>query len=227
MYNLSGFYYNDNVFNIESSLGDTGVIAALAIIGSFVFAECALLIGLFLPGSELFLLVAGVLAAQGILPLAGVLIVAFIATTAGYEVGYRIGEKTGPRIFKQKAGFLFRKEYIEYATRFYARHGGKTILMARCLGYVRTLAPLLAGASQMQRSKFTFYNISGALLWTVLMVMLGYWFGSAFTKEIKHYTLLATLLGLVFLCGAMIVFLIKGRHSRNIRRKLSFGRQIK
>lgn len=197
------------MLEIESTLGSFGVIAALAIIGALTFAECAFLFGLFVPGGDILLLAAGVFAAEGDLPLAGVLLVVFITATAGYEVGYYIGEKTGSRIFTQRNGIFFRKEYANRAKRFYERHGAKTILIARFLGYVRTVVPLLAGIAGMRRSRFVFYNIIGSLLWTVSLVMLGYWLGSAFAEQVKQYILPITLIGLVVFCGGMAIYAIK------------------
>ncbi len=200
------------MFNVENMLGDVGVMAALIIIGCLIFAECAFLIGLLVPGGDVLLLVAGVFAAQGDLPLVGVLVVVFVAATVGYEVGYSIGAKTGPQIFKQKAGMLFRKEHADRATKFYAQHGGKTVLVARFIGYVRTIAPLLAGIAGMQRRKFIIYNIAGALLWALSLVMLGYWFGSAFTEEIKRYMMPLTLVGLVLLCGGAAIHFLRHKY---------------
>lgn len=199
------------MFNIENLLGNFGVISALAIIGILTFAECAFLIGLFVPGGDTLLLVAGVFAAQGDLPLAGVLMVIFVTSAAGYEVGYYIGKRTGPQIFNQKKGMLFRKEYAERVAGFYERHGGKTVFFVRFLVYARTVAPLLAGIAGMRRSKFTLYNIFGALLWTISLVMLGYWFGSAFTAELRRYSLPLIIVGLVLLCSPTIIYSIRGR----------------
>ncbi len=197
------------MLNIESILGDAGVIAALVVIGVLIYAECAFLIGLFVPGGDLLLLASGVFAAQGDLPLIGVIVVISIAATVGYETSYYIGTKTGPQIFKQNRGLLFRKDYADRAASFYEQHGGKTVLIARFIAYVRTVAPLLAGIGKMRRSRFMLYNIAGALLWAVSLVMIGYWFGSAFAEQIKHYILPVTIAGLVFICGATIILAVK------------------
>lgn len=204
------------MFGIESTLGNVGAIVTLVTIGVLVCAECAFLIGLFLPGGDVLIITAGVLAAEHTLPLEWVLLVIFMATIVGYEIGYYIGEKTGPQILKQKEGMFFRKEYAERAVYFYARHGGKVIVVARFLGYVRTVVPLLAGIALMQRNKFSFYNTLGALLWTGSLVMLGYWFGSGFAEEIQRYTLPITLIGLMLLCTPTIIYLLRGkwRHAK-------------
>ncbi|MFZ2544450.1 MAG: DedA family protein [Candidatus Saccharimonadales bacterium] len=203
------------MYNIESILGNAGVITALIIIGCLIFAECGFLFGLFVPGGDVLLLLSGVFAASGNLPLAGVLLVVFIAATSGYEVGYYIGNRTGPKIFKQKAGVLFREEYIDRANMFFDQHGAKTILIARFIGYVRTVAPLLAGIAKMSRRKFVFYNILGSLIWTLSLVMAGYWFGSAFTKEIERYITPITIIGIVIICILAVIYAIKIKQINN------------
>lgn len=204
-----------HLHHIESFYGHIGVLIALVVIAALIFAECAVLVGLFLPGGDTLLLVCGVLAAQGTLPLPGVIAVSFIAAVAGYEVGYYIGKKTGPKVFKRDTGKLFRKEYADRAARFYKHHGGKTVVVSRFIGYVRTIAPLLAGIAKMQRRKFIIYNVTGAFLWSLIVVMLGYWLGSAFTKEIKRYSMLLTILGVVLAVLIIIYMSIRARSARS------------
>ena len=197
-----------------NGLAGYGVIAGLAIIGILVFSETAVLAGLFVPGGDILLLLSGVFAAEGDLPLAGVLIIVFIAAVAGYETGYYVGAKTGPRIFTSDKGLFFRKEYAKRATDFYERHGAKTIVIARFIAYVRTVAPLMAGIGKMHRRKFVMYNIIGSLLWTVILVMLGFWLGSAFADEIKHYSMLITVFGMALVI-VVVIFSAFANRSRN------------
>ncbi|HZM63741.1 MAG TPA: DedA family protein [Candidatus Saccharimonadales bacterium] len=193
----------------ESLLGGISVIGALAIIAALVFAESAFLVGLFVPGGDTLLIVTGILAAQGSLPLVGVMIVIFLAAAIGDNVGYYIGEKTGPKVFKQKGGIFFRKEYAEWAAAFYQKHGSKTVVIARFIAYVRTFVPLLAGIAKMPRLKFTFYNIFGALFWTLSLVLLGYWLGKEFADFIERYILPFTILGLLLLFSPTIIYLVR------------------
>lgn len=200
--------------DLESLLGSISEIGALALIGGLIFAESAFLFGLFLPGGDTLLLISGVLAAQGSLPLPWVLAVIFIAAIIGDNVGYYIGAKTGPRIFKQKEGMFFRKEYADRATKFYENHGGKTVVIARFIAYVRTFVPLLAGIANMSRPKFVFYNIFGALFWTLSFVLGGYWLGKEFAGIIAHYILPVTIIGLLLLFSPTIIFLVRNRTAR-------------
>lgn len=204
----------------ESLLGGISVIGALALIGVIVFAESGLLIGLFLPGDTL-LFTAGFFAANGNLPLFWVIVVIFIAAIIGDNVGYYVGQKSGPRIFKKKEGLFFRKEYAERATRFYHRHGGQTILLARFIPYVRTLAPIVAGIANMYRPKFIIYNVLGALLWTITFVLFGYWLGVELAEEIEKYLVPAFIAGLLFAFSPTIFYFIRSAQARKaLKQKL-------
>lgn len=200
--------------DVSSLLEGVSIIAALTIIGLIVFAESGLLIGLLLPGDTL-LFTAGFFAAQGDLPLAWVLLVIFVAACLGDNMGYFFGKTTGPRIFKRKEGLFFRKEYIKRAKKFYKKHGGKTVMMARFVPYVRTLAPIIAGIGRMNRAKFIAYNIVGALLWTITFVMLGYWLGVEVAEEIEKYFVPAAVIGLLFAFSPTILYFIRNRKLRS------------
>lgn len=202
------------MFDLETALGSIGVIGALTLIGAIIFAESAFLVGLFIPGGDTLLLVAGVFAAQGSLPLVGVIVVIFVAAVVGDNVGYYIGEKTGPRVFKKKEGVFFRKDYAERAEAFYEKHGGKTVVIARFIAYVRTFVPLLAGIAKMPRGKFVFYNIFGALFWTVSLVMLGYWLGKELADQIERYILPVSIIGLVLLFSPTVLYFFRNPNWR-------------
>lgn len=174
-----------------SLLEGAGVLGGLAIIGAIIFAETGLLIGFFLPGDTL-LFTAGFFAAQGHLPLAGVMAVIFIAAIAGDNIGYTVGKKSGPRLFKKQDGLIFRQEYIMQAEKFYEKHGGKTIIFARFVPIVRTFAPIVAGIGNMPHKRFMFYNILGSAIWTGSIVLLGYWLGSLIDPHtMEKYIILA------------------------------------
>ena len=120
---------------------ETGSLLILALV---LFAETGLLIGFFLPGDTL-LFAAGFFAAQGRLNLGVTLFVLFLGTLIGNMVGYEIGKRSGPRIFKSDEALLFSKQNVDYAESFYKKHGGKTILIARFIPIVRTLGALNGG----------------------------------------------------------------------------------
>lgn len=166
----------------------------LMLIALIVFIESGLLVGFFLPGDTL-LIAAGVLAAQGALPIQLTILTIIIAAVVGDNVGYTIGKYSGKRLFRKKDGILFRHEYVERAQAFYEKHGGKTIIIARFVPIVRTFAPVVAGVGKMNRIKFFFYNVIGAIIWATSVTLLGYWVGSKIPHigDYLEYALLAVI----------------------------------
>jgi membrane-associated protein len=157
------------MFDIETLIASGGIL----LIAAIVFAESGLLIGFFLPGDTL-LFGAGLAASQGTISLPWLLVAVIIAAIVGDNVGYSIGRRAGPRIFKRKDGILFRQEYLQKSEEFYEKHGGKTIILARFTPIVRTFAPVVAGAGKMTRKRFMMFNVLGAFIWGGLMPLLGY-----------------------------------------------------
>ena len=190
------------MINPAQILNEASAISALVIIGIVIFAEAGLLIGVLLPGDTL-LIPAGLLAAQGKLSLAGVLLVAWIGSVLGSEAGYYMGKKMGKRLFRKQNGILLRHEYLTKARRFYARHGGKTIVIARFLPFVRTCAPLVAGATKMNHHMFLAFNIIGGGLWVAVTVLASYWLGSVI-PDIGDYILPIT--AVILLCALTPAF---------------------
>lgn len=148
----------------------------LLLIAFIVFAESGLLFGFFFPGDTL-LFAAGLIAAQGQFSIEAVIAVIVFSAILGGQTGYLIGQRYGPRLFRKKDGILFRHEYVLQAERFYEKHGGKTIMLARFVPIVRTFAPVVAGIGNMDIKRFTFYNIVGSGVWGIGVTLLGYYFG--------------------------------------------------
>jgi membrane-associated protein len=147
-----------------------------AILFLIIFAETGLVVTPFLPGDSL-LFAAGALAAGGsmnVLFLAALLIVAAIA---GDSVNYSIGSAVGVRVFKDDARVL-KTEYLRRTEAFYDKYGGKTIILARFVPIVRTYAPFVAGACRMNYAKFLTYNVVGGVVWIVIFLFAGYFFGN-------------------------------------------------
>jgi membrane-associated protein len=179
----------------------------LLLIGAIIFAESGLLAGFFLPGDTL-LFTAGFFAAQGKLPIAWLILIVLVAAIAGYEAGYRIGQKWGKRLFRKKEGLIFRQEYLQRSEVFYEKHGGKTIMLSRFVPVVRTFAPVVAGIGSMPKGKFTLYNIIGGAFWTVGVILLGHWLGSRI-PNIDHYLLPIILLAMAISFGPTVWHLLK------------------
>lgn len=145
---------------------------------TIVFVETGLLIGFFLPGDSL-LITAGLVAAAGglnIWLLDGLLILAAIG---GDSVGYAIGAHIGPRLFTRPRSLLFNPSHLKRTRDFYARHGAKTIVLARFVPIVRTFAPVVAGVGRMAYRRFLCYNVAGGVGWVTSMTGAGYLLGQA------------------------------------------------
>ena len=194
--------------------------AGIWLIALIVFAESGLLIGFFLPGDTL-LVAAGVLAAGGAMSIQLTIIAIIIAAVIGDNVGYSIGKASGKRLFKKQDGILFRQEYVEHAEKFYEKHGGKAIIMARFIPIVRTFAPMVAGIGNMDRRKFFAYNVIGAILWATSVTLLGYFIGSKIPQigEYLEYALLAVI---VLSFAPALYHIVKDPRSRGL-----IQRQIK
>jgi membrane-associated protein len=146
---------------------------------AIIFAESGLFFGFFLPGDSL-LLTAGLLASRGILSEFILVPGLFVAAVLGDSVGYWFGAKTGPLIFNREESLLFRRKNLLAAKAFYDKHGGKTITLARFLPFIRTFAPIVAGAAGMNYRRFLAFNFLGAVLWAIGVTMLGYTLGHFF-----------------------------------------------
>lgn len=163
-----------NLLNAKDLVATLGLIGVLAV----VFAETGLLVGFFLPGDSL-LFTAGLFAARGDLPLAGLLIGTPIAAIVGAQVGYAIGRASGPRLFSRPDSRFFRHEYVERARHHLERFGtAKAIVLARFIPIIRTVLNPVAGVLAIPARSFAVWNILGGLVWSVGVTLVGYWAGS-------------------------------------------------
>lgn len=154
---------------------------------AIIFAESGLLIGFFLPGDSL-LFVAGMAAAGTLSTQSGagaphlniwvVLVGVSIAAVAGDQVGYGFGSRAGPALFRRPDSKLFKQEHLRTAEAFFARHGPRSIVLARFVPVVRTFCPIVAGAGRMSYSTFVRYNVIGGFAWAVGVTSLGYYLGN-------------------------------------------------
>jgi len=142
-----------------------------------IFAETGFVVTPFLPGDSL-LFAIGTFAGLGYLDIWVSIIMVFLAAVIGDGVNYHIGKYIGPKVFHYKNSKIFKKEYLDKTHQFYEKYGTKTIVIARFVPIVRTFAPFVAGIGCMKYSKFIIYNITGAALWTAVIVPAGYFFGN-------------------------------------------------
>lgn len=155
---------------------------------AIVFAETGLLLGFFLPGDSL-LITAGLLAQQRSLHLGGVMLAVALGAVLGNGVGYLIGRRFGPAVFRRPDTRLFRPEYVGRTEAFFGRYGGLSLILARFVPVIRTVAPVLAGVGRMPFPRFQFYNVVGGLAWAISVPFLGYWLGGLI-PHLDRYILL-------------------------------------
>lgn len=163
-----------------------------AILFMIIFMETGVVVTPFLPGDSL-LFTAGALAAIEGSPLNIFLLFGLLCVAAilGDTVNYWIGHKIGPSAFSGNVRFL-KKEYLDRTQAFYDKHGGKTIVLARFVPIVRTFAPFVAGVGSMSYGKFITYNVLGGVLWTVMFIFGGYFFGNlSFVKQNFEFVVVA------------------------------------
>jgi len=184
----------------------------VALVG-IVFTETGLLVGFFLPGDSL-LITAGLVAAAGGLNiwwLNGLLIVAAVS---GDSVGYAIGASIGPRLFTRPKSLLFNPRHIERTRAFYARHGAKTIVIARFVPIIRTFAPVVAGVGQMEYRQFLLYNVAGGVGWVTSMTWAGYLLGRAI-PNIADYVHVVVVVVIVLSVIPIVVEIVRERRRRS------------
>jgi membrane-associated protein len=196
----------------------TGGLLLLALI---IFAESGMMVGFFFPGDTL-LFSAGILAAGGKLNIIEVVAVVAGAAILGDNIGYHIGNKLGPRLFK-KDGLIFRHEYIMKAEKFYERYGSKTMLIAHFVPVVRTFAPVTAGAGKMDLKKFMIYDAIGDIAWALLITLLGYFVGSRIPGVENYIEPVLLIIILIFLLPTVFHILRDPKMRAAIGRK--FGRK--
>jgi len=138
-----------------------------------------------------------VLAARGTLRIEYVLLVMVVAAVLGDATGYWIGRQAGKRLFQREDSFWFRRQHLEKAQRFFQRHGGKTIFLARFFTALRTFAPIVAGAAEMPYPYFALFNVAGAAAWICSITLLAYSF-SNLVKTVDHWIFLGSVALLPF-----------------------------
>ncbi|WP_189209179.1 MULTISPECIES: DedA family protein [Actinokineospora] len=157
-------------------LDSAGPLLVWAIVLGFVFVECAFIFGLFLPGDSLLFAAGVVLAQHAAEGQAWALSIAATVTAVGAnQLGYLIGAKTGHAIITRKGGRVLNAANLAKARDFLDRRGFLAIVLARWLPWVRTLAPLIAGAAKMDARKFALATTVGAVAWVPTLVLLGYY----------------------------------------------------
>ncbi len=199
------------------NLTDIIMTGGLVVIAITVFIECGFLFGFFLPGDSLLFL-AGFMAGQGKHNIVATVGVIFLAATIGNVVGYYIGHKAGPKVFTREDGILFQKEHILQAQHFYAKHGGKTLILARFVPVLRTFAPFVGGIGNMSFRSYLMFSSVGAALWSILIPSLGFWAYRVLGHKInieKYVLPVVLIIMLVTLGGSLFHAVREGRKKHN------------
>jgi membrane-associated protein len=169
----------DFVLNLNTHLdalaSEYGVLL-YAILFLIVFCETGLVVTPFLPGDSL-LFAAGAVAASGRLDVLLLMLLLVVAAVSGNAVNYVVGRYAGEHL-QRRFPRLIKPRHLEKTHAYFERYGGKTVVIARFVPIVRTVAPFAAGVGKMHHGRYTMYNVTGSLLWVVLLVGAGYWFGN-------------------------------------------------
>ncbi|MDP9901438.1 DedA family protein [Variovorax ginsengisoli] len=148
-----------------------------ALLFVIVFVETGVVVMPFLPGDSL-LFIVGALCGMGLMsfPIACAVLIA--AAILGDQCNFSIGRYLGPKVFQWEDSRFFNKKAFNQAHAFYERYGGVTVILARFMPFIRTFAPFVAGVADMNRGRFTLFNVVGALIWVLGIATAGYFFGN-------------------------------------------------
>jgi len=148
-----------------------------ALLFLIIFVETGVVVMPFLPGDSL-LFIVGALCGAGLMDWSVAASLMLVAAVLGDQTNYMIGRYFGPKVFQWENSRFFNKNAFNQAHNFYERYGGVTIIVARFMPFIRTFAPFVAGVAEMTRSKFTAYNVIGAIIWVIGLTAAGYFFGN-------------------------------------------------
>lgn len=194
MQNIVDAFLSHDIKLLVESVGLFGVYG-------IVFAESGLLIGFFLPGDSL-LFTAGLLASPAFkfFNIWALVLGSWGAAVLGDNFGYYFGKKVGKGLFKRQRSVLFNPENLVKAQKFYEKHGGKAIVLARFMPVIRTFAPIVAGIGDMNHSRFMFFNFLGGTIWVWALTFLGYFLG-AVIPDVEKYIL--AIVGVIVVLSVM------------------------
>ncbi|MCF2516295.1 MULTISPECIES: DedA family protein [Dyadobacter] len=168
-------HLDKHLFNIVEEYGTLTYVILFLI----VFTETGLVIMPLLPGDSLLFAAGAIAANEGTgLNVWLIIIILIVAALLGDNLNYFMGKKFGGEIKKRERILFLKREYLEKTEAFYEKHGGSTVIMARFIPIVRTVAPFVAGAGSMNYSKYIVYCVIGAILWVPSLTLLGYFFGN-------------------------------------------------
>lgn len=193
---------------LELIIRDYGLWTYL-ILFLIIFCETGFVVTPFLPGDSL-LFAAGALAATTSLSVGVLLVLLGVAAIAGDTVNYWIGHRIGPRVFHGSGTRFLNREHLDRTHKFYEKHGGKTIIIARFMPIIRTFAPFVAGVGSMNYARFIKYNVVGGLAWIGIFIVGGYLFGNIPVVK-RNFTLVIMVIIVISVLPGVVEFI---RHRR-------------
>jgi len=146
------------------------------LICSIVFVETGFFVGFFLPGDSL-LVIAGILSADGDIPLKWLLGPVMLCAIVGDQIGYWIGRSAGAALYRREDSLLFRRSHLQRAHDFYEKYGGRAVILARFVPIIRTFCPPVAGAAKMPYARYLVFDIFGGIFWVGTMILGSYYLG--------------------------------------------------
>jgi membrane-associated protein len=189
----------DFFFHIDTYLNEWAAILGpwlYVVMVLIIFCETGLVVTPVLPGDSLLFALGALSTREGSpieLPLMALLLCT--AATAGDAVNYSIGRFLGPKVFSQEQSRLFKKKYLLQAQRFYEKHGGMTIFLARFIPIIRTFAPFVAGIGAMRYLRFATFNVTGGITWVLAFLLGGYFFADLpIVKTQFHWVMVVIIL---------------------------------
>jgi membrane-associated protein len=184
-----------------------------ALLFLIVFCETGLVVTPFLPGDSL-LFAAGALCALDGSPLAlpTLALLLAVAAVSGDALNYWIGSYVGPAVFTSDSSRFLNRRHLLRTQQFYARHGGKTIFLARFVPIVRTFAPFVAGIGRMPYSFFASWNVVGGVVWVLSFLSAGYWFGQIPTVKRNFHIVIVAII--VISVMPIVVEYLRARRAR-------------
>lgn len=190
---------------IEMFIANYGALTYV-ILFLIIFMETGLVVTPFLPGDSL-IFAAATFAAKGSLNIYILIVSLSIAAILGDSLNYFIGNKLGHKLAKSR---FIKNEHLEATEKFYVKHGGKAIIIARFIPIVRTFVPFVAGIGSMPYKKFLSYNIIGGICWVLIASLLGWFFGNIpFVKD--NFTLVALAIIAISITPAIVTIISKKR----------------
>jgi membrane-associated protein len=183
------------------------------LICTIVFIETGFFVGFFLPGDSL-LVTAGILSADGVIPLRWLLLPVMFCAIVGDQIGYWIGRSAGAALYRREDSFFFRRSHLQRAHDFYEKYGARAVVLARFVPIIRTFCPPVAGAAKMPYARYFFFDICGGMLWVGTMILGGFALGHSVPNIDKHIHYVIAVVIVLSVLPA-IISIVRSRRSAN------------